>query len=418
MAEVTREQAPKKVRDLFDKGFAALEHNNLDYAMDLFAACLDMEPHLLQARQFLRAASIKKFKDKDTGKMAHTLSGLKGLSLSLSISSSLKKTPVKALKDAEKLLRLDLLNKSFIKLFVEVACVSEMPEAAVQTMEIALEHYPENTDLLERLGALYLNINETQKAKSCFEKLLQLNPKDPKLIKAYKDASALDTMNTGGWSEAKSYRDVIKDVKHAETLEQETKAVKTAKDVNALIEDAKQKIEQEPENFNYKRSLADLYTKAERFEEALKILHEAQTGTEGGDPNLDRSISAIYIKRFDKEIEALQVAGNEEALNAKQEEKDRFLFKDIADRVRKYPNDLSLKYDYGEILYQRGSYNEAIQEFQQSQRNPHRRTNSLYYLGLSFKEKKQYDIAAEQFEKAASEINTMDASKKDIFQGY
>ena len=49
-----------------------------------------------------------------------------------------------------------------------------------------------------------------------------------------------------------------------------------------------------------------------------------------------------------------------------------------------------------------------------AQRNPQRRTRALYFLGLCFKQKQQYDIALEQMEKAASELTLMDDTKKDI----
>ena len=50
MPELTLEEAPRKVRDLYQKAFAAYERNNLDYAMDLFTSLLELEPNLLQAR--------------------------------------------------------------------------------------------------------------------------------------------------------------------------------------------------------------------------------------------------------------------------------------------------------------------------------------------------------------------------------
>jgi len=82
--------------------------------------------------------------------------------------------------------------------------------------------------------------------------------------------------------------------------------------------------------------------------------------------------------------------------------------------VQRYPNDLQFRYDLGVLLFQRGQLNEAIREFQISQRNPQRRTRSLYYMALCFKHKNQHDIAMEQLEKASSELHVMDDTKKDI----
>jgi len=412
MAVVALDDAPRKARELFDKGFAALERGNLGYSIDMLLAALDIEPRLLQARKFLRAAEIKKYKEGKPGPhLVATLSNLPGL---LKVMSSAKKNPAEALKAAEKLLRADPLNITFINALTQAAVAADMPEVAIQTLEIAKEHYPSNTTVLETLGNLYLKTNQTQEAKNCFEVIHRLRPNDPKALKALKDASAIDTMKKGGWNEAGSFRDVIKDSKEAALLEQESKAVKSDKDIDALINETRIKLQREPENVNYRRALADFYARAERFDDALQILTEAQSVSGRADPQIDRLIGAITVRKFDAEIAHLQDAGKSVEAQAMTAEKDRFLLADATERVRRYPNDLQFRYELGVLLFQNDRLNEAIQEFQLSQRNPQRRTRSLYYLAMCFKAKQQYDIALEQLEKAASEINIMDETKKDI----
>ncbi len=415
MPEVTMEDAPRKARDMFEKGFAAMERGNLDYAMDMFTASLEIEPSLLQARRFLRAAQIKKYKAKKSGPVFHAISTVIGLSTYLTARGQLKKDPAKAVKAGEKLLRIDPANKLFINLFADAAVAAGLPEAAVQTLEVAKDLYAKDIALLKRLGSLYMELNETHKGRECFESIVNLRPNDPEAIKAFKDATALDTMHSGGWSSAGSYRDVMKDAQEATRLEQQAKAVKTSSDVDDLINETLSKIRNEPDNINYRRHLADLYTRAQRYDEALEVLKEAQEQSGGGDPQIDRSLSSVQLKKFDSEIETLKKEDRTEEAEARKKEKEEFQMEDAADRVKRYPNDLQFKYDYGVLLFERGRINDAIQQFQQAQRNPQRRTRALYYLGLCFKQKEQYDIALEQLEKAASEIGVMDAVKKDIY---
>jgi len=66
------------------------------------------------------------------------------------------------------------------------------------------------------------------------------------------------------------------------------------------------------------------------------------------------------------------------------------------------------------MLFENDYVNEAIQQFQASQRSPKHRTMSLYYLAMCFKAKKQLDLAVEQLQKAGEELYTMDETKKDI----
>jgi len=414
MAEINLDAAPRKARELYEKAMAAMERGNLDYAMDMFTSALEIEPRLLRARKFLRAAAVKKFKDGKGGAATHLLTSLTGFPVMMGVMSQIKKKPAEALKGAEKLIRKDPLNLTFVNLLAQAAAAAEMPEVAVQTLEIARDHYPKNVALLKALGRLYIETNQTHEARATYETINTLRPNDPMIIKALKDTAALDTMRKGGWAEAGSYRDVMKDSKEATILEQESKAVKSEKDLGALISEMQAKAEHEPENVNYKRHLADLLSRVDRYEEALAVLTEAHESTGKTDPQIDRALSALRQRHFDFQIAAMQKAGRAAEAELKAKEKDAFILEDASERVKRYPNDLQYRYDLGTVLFEHGRLNEAIQEFQLSQRNPQRRIRSLYYLAMCFKQKKQLDIAMEQLQKAASELNLMDDTKKDI----
>jgi len=167
-------------------------------------------------------------------------------------------------------------------------------------------------------------------------------------------------MNRGGWESAQSYRDVIKDTKEASLLEQDSKAVKSKKDIESLIKDTLAKCQQEPGNVNYKRALADLYTRTKRFDEALNVLSEALKGTGGSDPQLELAISKIKTQQFEEDIEKPKSSGDAAAAEAKEKEKAVFVLEDTQRRVKRYPNDLQFRYDLGVLLYASGDLNEAI----------------------------------------------------------
>lgn len=414
MAEVRLEDAPRKAREYFDKGFAAMERGNLDYAMDMFMSALELEPGLLHVRKYLRGAALKKAKEKNPNALTHILSSIVGVGTLISASGAIKKKPVEALKSAEKLMRADPLNLTFINLLGRAAVGAGMPEVAIQTLEIARDHYPKNVDLLQWLASLYMEVNNTHEGRLCYEEIYRLRPNDPAALKALKDSAAVDTMKKGGWNDAGSYRDVMKDTKESGLIEQAAKAVKSTGDLDNLIREMKSKLQREPDNINYRRSLSDYLSRAERFDEALAVLTEVQQTTGRADPQLDRNISQIRMQQFDHEIEKLQAAGDSASAEAMKKEKDTFLLDDAADRVKRYPNDLQFHYELGVLLFEHGDLNDAIQEFQLSQRNPQRRIRSLYYMAMCFKEKNQYDIAMEQLQKAASELFIMDDTKKDI----
>jgi tetratricopeptide (TPR) repeat protein len=384
----------------------------------MLMALLDTEPRLLQARKLLRASQIKKFRESGGGAGRHFVSSLTGIGGVMAASAHIKSKPLKALQAAEKLMMKDPLNKQFYTLLAKAAVAAGLPETAIHTLEAAREAQPDDIDLLYWLGGLYKDNGITDKARECFERIGTLRPNDPKAIKALKDAQATDTMKTGRWTEAAGevggYRKVMKNAEEAQRLEQEAKAVKTSGDIDALIVELLGKIEREPNNINYRRALADHYTRAERLDEALATLKEADRISGGGDPQIDRAISNLRVKQFDAGIAALRAGGDEAGAQAAEQEKDAYLLSDAEERVKRYPNDLQFKFELGVLLFDHGQFLEAIQQFQQSQRNPQRRIRSLYYLARCFEQKGQFDIAAEQLEKASSELSILDNTKKDI----
>ena len=418
MDEVTVDTVPQKARDMFNKGFSAFEHGSLDYAIDMFTSCVEMEPAFHQARRYMRAAEIRRLKREKVSGMQQAFEALASLPTYLQAHAAIRSNkPQQALELSEKLMRQDPLNLRFVRLFVSAAGAADLKDAAIQTLEAVREHYPSDTGLLNLLGSMYLTAGRTRDARGCFERLVELHPHDPKAVKLLKDSLALDSMASDGWSSAAktgdSFRTMIKDEDEAVRLEQQAKAVKTDKDADDLIADAKSKIEKEPENINYYRQLARLYTQRKMYNEAIQTLDKALE-ISPGDPEVDNTRSATRLMLVDHEIEQLRAAGDTAGADAKQAERSQFAFDDLQERVKRYPNEMRLRYDLGVVLYENGYLNEAIQQFQLSQRNQKYRIRSLYYLGMSFKKKKQFDMGLQQLETAVSELGLMDDEKKEI----
>ena len=117
MAEVRLEDAPTGVRSFYDKGIAAMERGNLDYAMDMFEAVLEIEPRLMDARKLLRAAALKKTKGNPPGKLAMA----KATGTALKAATLIKKEPLRAMQLAETALRTAPANPRFAKVFCDAA---------------------------------------------------------------------------------------------------------------------------------------------------------------------------------------------------------------------------------------------------------------------------------------------------------
>jgi tetratricopeptide (TPR) repeat protein len=418
MAEITVEQTSRKVRDAFNKGFASMERGNIDYAINLLFECVKIEPRFLQARKYLRICEVQRAKKLDQGGVSRAMGAVRNLPAQIKVHALIRKgRGLDAVLACEELLRESPLNVTCINLFVEAALKAELPEAAAVTLEAVRDSFPDDVNMLRKMGELYTALGNHGEAKACFERVCELKPNDPDSVRALKNAMAMHSMNADGWSGSAarggSFRDMMKDSREAVLIEQESKAVKSDKDADNLIAETLQKIAAEPGNINYYRALSRLYTQRKMFDDATDTLKRALE-VSPGDPEMENALSATQIQKLDYEIAQLREAGDEEGATAKEAEKNEFTFNDLRDRVARYPNDHKLRYSWGVALYERDLLTEAIQQFQFSQRNPRFKTLSIYYIGMCFERKQQYDMAAEQFQKAMEDLPTMDATKKSI----
>ena len=75
MEEITLEQLPRKMRDLYEKALSAMERGNTGYAVDMLGQVTKTEPRFLAARRSLRVAQVKAFLDKKPSALTHQLAG-------------------------------------------------------------------------------------------------------------------------------------------------------------------------------------------------------------------------------------------------------------------------------------------------------------------------------------------------------
>ena len=419
MAEVSEANISRRTRELFDKGLVAMERNNLPYAMDMFMAVLETEPRFLKCRKFLRAAAIRFRNETKGGKVSRLLSTLYGLPMLVSGFMALRSgDALRALAISEKLLRTDPINMQFVRLLCKAAQRADMPEVAIHTLNVVREFYQEDMNLLRDLGDLYMEVNLPDEARKCYEAIVAVRPNDALALQALKNAMARDTMLKGGWDESAkegSYPKEIKDVKEAEEIEADNKAVRDESNTEMLIKDTEAKLKHEPENINYRRVLSKLYVQINRFEDAVRVLEEGRRASGGADPQLDQAMTDIKLKQYDADITQCRENGDASGASAKEKEKREYHFKSVQTHVGRYPNDLILRFEFGKLLYEDGQFNEAIGQFQLAQRNPKFHTQSLYYLGMCFMQKGQFDLAKEQLEKAAEQLSVMNDFKKEIF---
>ncbi len=416
-AQEPEKPIPQNIRNLHVKALASLERNP-DMAIDMLSRCVQACPWFLEARTNLRKAEIGRYLLKHNGKVAVSpLAAATAFLPKMKVAGLLKKgKALEALAECEKYLLNEPLNIHYVKLFADTAIAAGRYPAGLMTMELAKEHIPANdVDAVAALGRLYYQTQDYRKAIECLERVHRARPADAAVAKMLKDAEALAA--SGSWekaAEAGDFRKALQDTKQQEELDAANKSVKTADDAQKIINETLRKIEKEPKNVNYYLALVGLYLQQKQYQPALDAIETARSHV-GQDPALDLRYAAVRTEQFDAEIAALREAGDEEGAAAKQAERDQYVFDDIAERVQRYPNDQHLRFELGEQYWKYGYPDEAIQQFQISQRSPKDRVMSLYLMAQCFRQKGMQDMAVEQLSGALEQLPSMDKQKMDVY---
>ena len=415
MAELQRKM---KAQSFLAKATQAAERGTLDVALSLCRQALALAPNDENARRQFHETRIRLFKSQKRGGLGLAMAEM-GAQLKMGkVQGLIKQNKFdEALALAEEILDVNPVSPKFNEFYFDIAQRTNHPEALLSAMESLSEACPDDMELMLRMGKTYMQNGAYGRARDCFQKAAAANPSDLSIQKLLKDAMARDTMDAGGWEanagKRGGFQALIRDKELAAQLDRQAKAQVTGDDAEALIAEAKAKIEKEPKNVNYYRGLARIYIQNKRFDEALATF-EAARKVNPADPELDRNWADTKIKAFEAKADQLRAEGKEDEAYNVEVEKAQFAFDDLLRRVENYPNDLGLRYELGVMYYQNDAFDDAIQQFQLAQKSPKHRLEALYYLACCFKAKGQPDMAVMQLEAANSQLHTMDDLKKHV----
>ncbi|MBI5394626.1 MAG: tetratricopeptide repeat protein [Verrucomicrobia bacterium] len=419
MAVKPLDELPDLGRQLYKKANDAVNRQIYGYAIDLLNQILEMEPSFLDGRKLLRGVQWRQFQG--MGTIKQKMAGMSSAGAAMKAQGTLKKNPAQAMVEAERVLNGDPGNATALGVLADGAEATQMLETAAFALESLRQTKPDDVKLLKRLGEFYNRTGENEKARQVYELVLKLKPDDADAFKAMKDATAKGALQKGGWEKEGDFRGKMKDQEEAKSLEQESRVVKSDDMLGNLIAETEQKLQDQPSNLAVARQLARYYREKGRFDDALSIFTQVQQH-QAADPALEKEISETHLRRMDAEIAAkeaaLQQTPDNEALKqelaAAQQAREEYLLKESEQRVERYPNDLSFRFDLGELYFKSGNIKGAIEQFQKGIKHPQLRTRALSFLGQCFMAQKLADLAIRQFTAAISEIVGMDDLKLEV----
>jgi tetratricopeptide (TPR) repeat protein len=420
MAEKDINEISRDARVLFNKGNEAAQRDNLDYAIALYNQVLEKEPGFFECRKILREMQIRKAGN-SRGLFKKLLSGASSSPLVAKGQIALRTNPASALAIAEQILNGDPNSSAGHRLIVEAAQALELPRTGTMSLEILVENSPKDKNLaIEFANSLVAGGGDTRRGEQVLVELLRHSPNDGELKQALKDLSARKTLDEGGYGALEggkgSYRDILKDKKEAVSLEQEKRVVKTEDTAERLIGEYEARLQTEPANLKLIRSLVELYTQKNQFDQAIALYDRIKGSEMGNDPSLERAMANTIVRRFDFQLEQLDPGAADYAQQKEKIAADKLNYQvtECQQRVEKYPTDLAIRFEMGQFYFQAGKITEAIQEFQKAQNNPHKRLAAMNYLAQCYARRKMYDLAARTLQNAIKEKPVFDDEKKDF----
>jgi tetratricopeptide (TPR) repeat protein len=419
MAEKSLNDLPRDLRVLFTRGSDALQRDNFDYAIDLFNQVLTREPGLHECRKALRTAQFRKAGG-GGGFFKRVLSSASSSPLIAKGEIALRKDPADALHVAEQILNGDPNNSAAHRLVVKAATALEMPRTVVISLEILFRNSPNDKEVAMHLASALGEIGEVKRGEKILADLYRNFPTDNEIAQALKNMSAKQTMDEGGYDSLAdgtgSYRDILKDKEEAVSLEQQARVQKSDDVAERLIREYEMRLKNEPNNLKLVRSLAELYAQKKQFDRALSYYDQLKNSDLGNDASLEKAISDTVARKIDYQISQLDPSAPDfaEASAKLEAEKQAYQIASCQKRVERFPTDLQIRFEMGQLYFQAGQISQAIGEFQKAQNNPHRRVAAMNYLAQCFAKRKMYDMAARTLQNAIKEKPVLDDEKKEL----
>src|SRR6266705_153035 len=350
MAIKTEKELSETQRSHWLKAVAAIELRNFGYAISLLQGILKQEPQFLTGRQLLRRAEVTK--SKSAKKRFFNISTAP--IAVMKAQREIKRDPKHAVEMLENVLEDEPYHRQANLVLKEAAVAAGWPEIGVFALRTLLEENPRDLKVLHDLGRLYHELGDSDQEVEVYNQITAIDPLDAQALRLGKDASARASMKRGGWTQAESYRDLIKDKEEAISLEQQSRLRLTGEALDQQIAETYARHKAEPANIDLVRRLGALNEQKEDFEAAIGWYQYAGDLTKGADTGLARKVSDLKIKCLEREIAAHEEflsrhnepdelhAKKSQQLKAAKAKRAEILIDDARERVARNPTDLQV----------------------------------------------------------------------------
>jgi tetratricopeptide (TPR) repeat protein len=406
----TSEADKAKARKWFDRAKHLFDTRSYDYAIKCFIDGLELWPEAIEeAHQPLRVAAL-----------ARRQAGGKKPGMMDSVKHSMTgKDPVKSMLNAEWLWAHDPSNISYIEgifknadkarcekvlmwigpVLREAAEAEKKPSA--KRFGLLKEVYEACGDRAQARGDLAMAVAAYEHAVEALSIQKQLSPKDLSLDNVMRDLSTKLTILKGQYQTADSFKDSVRDADEQASVHDKERMVQSDERLEALITKAEKDLADNPGIPSKVTALVDLLCRRDdetQEKKAIGLLVEHFESD--GDYRFKMRADDIRMRQLARRLRAAREGGDREAVKQAKIKQLQFEIPVFNERVKKYPTDLRMKYEFGVRLFSARKYDEAIPHFQNARGDPKVRTAAMLYLGRCFYEKQYHSEAIATLEEA------------------
>jgi tetratricopeptide (TPR) repeat protein len=393
-----------EVDALYKRADEAFQKHNYDYARDLFLQILTFKPDHEKAHEALRMTLIRKFQEQGA------TSRIKLIAMKGQIEIQLKATkdPSKRVDICLNFLKDDPTNSKVRAILAESLLVMGHSNGSAAEGRMALMDEPTNVTALKTLVQAYRNTGKVKEAQSALDRVSTLVKDDRDLERMQRDIAAMQTMSAGFSSgNTGDFRKALKNADQAEELEKRSKLIQSDADFQRLVNEIQTEMKDAPTDSKYPKKLGDLYYEKKKDYTAARDWYKKAAQLAPQDSVLRDKVDDCDLRLWEVKVAAAQKA-NDPKLSELKLAQLKAHIASYERRVADRPTDMGLRFELGKAYYLGTMNDKAISEFQQSVKDPKKKSQSHLFLGKAFQKKKMFDMADKQYVLAEADVLSQD----------
>ena len=411
----------------------AIERRNYDLAIFNYKQALIMEPANTDAREKLRATQLRRFAEVGGNSTVATLKGMVPYLTAL-VTLKLLKKPMVALEHIENAITHNPENPTFLNLLIAAAVSidksqeddTSMAELAIwQRGDIIKRLSPDNVDLLVEQAEAYSELERGDKAVELLQLAKKIDPGldvDP-LIRQNQAQTTSVIFEDGA---KKGAHTIVASSENTKRLEAEGHIARNDIERIDKIKHIEQEVEERPKDYRLHVRIANEYYDFEDFtigyEKGMEALQKARE-LMPSDTNIKVKMGDMEIKRLNYAARALRkkldAAPNNEDIKkqyaAAVREYRQFKLTEYEQRVKAQPLIADYHHELGRLYKDTKQFDKAISEFQHSCRDPKFAINAYTELGQCFVATDQLEIAIDMYKKAMAGQEIFEKIRESLY---